>query len=549
MDQQSSGFKNLSSLLGETHSVADSLSLSSSTPQRTTGPTIHSFVNTQAVEPNVKVDPMSVNSSPSNAQYSLTSTDGADSRSMNPEENNNSQYALTDGPNPDKVDTKLPTGHAMPNIDDFDLGELDKLISNAKSAKKSAKKAAKAAKKAAKFALSQQPSDGTTDPQQLLKRYGEQIRTPHGQSAGGNDQAKVKQSGPAVADCDASPAAAPPSGGDATGALAQSRKHVGDSDYEEEESDQKMSLDQSLDALLKEARDEKKSKKKENKDKKKDKGKKREIVDLLPGQINITGHDKIKRNKLYEAELQRLQEELVKLQAWIKHKNLKVVVIFEGRDAAGKGGVIKRITERLNPRICRVCALGTPTEREKTQWYFQRYIAQLPAAGEMVLFDRSWYNRAGVERVMGFCSDQQYWEFMHSCPIFEEMLIRSGIILLKYWFSVSDEVQEKRFQERINDNRKRWKLSPMDLESRNRWVEYSHAKDDMVKYTDTELCGWHHVPADDKKLARLNCISHLLSSIPYGDLTPQAIVLPPREFDHTYIRPPQNGLIIPSKYR
>jgi len=239
----------------------------------------------------------------------------------------------------------------------------------------------------------------------------------------------------------------------------------------------------------------------------------------------------------------------VKLQAWIKHKGLKVVVIFEGRDAAGKGGVIKRITERLNPRICRVCALGTPTEREKTQWYFQRYIAQLPAAGEMVLFDRSWYNRAGVERVMGFCTDQQYWEFMHSCPIFEEMLIRSGIILLKYWFSVSDEVQEKRFQERINDSRKRWKLSPMDLESRNRWVQYSHAKDDMIKYTDTELCGWHHVPADDKKLARLNCISHLLSSIPYGDLTPQTIVLPPREFDHTYIRPPQNGLIIPSKYR
>jgi polyphosphate kinase 2 len=240
----------------------------------------------------------------------------------------------------------------------------------------------------------------------------------------------------------------------------------------------------------------------------------------------------------YEKELVRLQVELVKLQEWIKHGGLKAVVIFEGRDAAGKGGVIKRITQRLNPRICRVEALGTPTEREKTQWYFQRYVARLPAAGEMVLFDRSWYNRAGVERVMGFCTEEEYVEFMRSCPEFERMLVRSGIILIKYWFSVSDEVQEERFQARLKDPTKRWKLSPMDLESRARWVDYSRAKDEMFIHTDIKQAPWYVVDADDKRRARLNCIHHLLSMIPYKDLTPERISLPPRQQDEGYVRPP-----------
>ena len=241
---------------------------------------------------------------------------------------------------------------------------------------------------------------------------------------------------------------------------------------------------------------------------------------------------------VYLVELAKFQVELVKLEEWVKHKGLKVVVIFEGRDAAGKGGVIKRISQPLNPRICRVIALATPTEREKTQWYFQRYVPHLPAAGEMVLFDRSWYNRAGVERVMGFCSDEEYVEFMRSCPEFERMLIRSGIILIKYWFSVSDEEQERRFQSRIHDRTKRWKLSPMDLESRARWVEYSKAKDEMFFHTDIKQSPWWVVDADDKKRARLNCISHLLSMIPYQDLTPQEITLPPRQKDDGYVRPP-----------
>ena len=246
---------------------------------------------------------------------------------------------------------------------------------------------------------------------------------------------------------------------------------------------------------------------------------------------------KIKR-KVYERELARMQVELVKLQEWIKDQGLKVVVLFEGRDAAGKGGVITRIIQRLNPRVCRVVALGTPTEREKTQWYFQRYVAHLPAAGEMVLFDRSWYNRAGVERVMGFCTEQEYREFLRSCPEFERMLIRSGIILTKYWFSVSDEEQERRFQARINDPVKRWKLSPMDLKSRSNWVEYSKAKDDMFKYTDIKQAPWYVVQADNKKRARLNCIHHLLSMIPYKDLTPEPIKLPQRQKNKGYIRPP-----------
>ncbi|MCK9246395.1 MAG: polyphosphate kinase 2 [Anaerolineaceae bacterium] len=243
-------------------------------------------------------------------------------------------------------------------------------------------------------------------------------------------------------------------------------------------------------------------------------------------------------DKVYERELEKLQIELVKLQYWIKETGLKVVVIFEGRDAAGKGGTIKRITEKLNPRIVRVVALPVATEKEKTQWYFQRYVAHLPAAGEMVLFDRSWYNRPGVERVMGFCTPEQVEEFFRSVPEFEKMLIRSGIILIKYWFSVSNEEQERRFQARIDDITRRWKLSPMDLESRKRWVEYSRAKDDMFRYTDTKLSPWYVVEADDKKRARLNCINHLLSKIPYEDLTPQVLSLPSRQEDDSYVRPP-----------
>ena len=247
---------------------------------------------------------------------------------------------------------------------------------------------------------------------------------------------------------------------------------------------------------------------------------------------------RVLKSDFYEQELARMQVELVKLQEWIKAKGLKVVVLFEGRDAAGKGGVIKRITLRLNPRICRVVALATPTEREKTQWYFQRYVTQLPAAGEMALFDRSWYNRAGVERVMGFCTDEEYREFLRSCPEFERMLIRSGITLIKYWFSVSDEEQERRFQQRNHDPLKRWKLSPMDLESRRRWVEYSRCKDQMFSHTDIKQAPWYVVEADDKKRARLNCIAHLLSQFDYEDLTPKPMKLPKRQDEAAYVRPP-----------
>lgn len=242
--------------------------------------------------------------------------------------------------------------------------------------------------------------------------------------------------------------------------------------------------------------------------------------------------------KIYLKELRRLQVELVKLQEWVRSKGLKVLVIFEGRDAAGKGGVIKRITESLNPRVCRVVALPTPTEREKTQWYFQRYVAHLPAGGEIVLFDRSWYNRAGVEHVMGFCTDEEYAEFMRSVPEFERMLVHSGIILVKYWFSVSDAEQEHRFQARMSDPTKRWKLSPMDMQSRARWVEYSRAKDEMFAHTDIKQAPWHVVNADNKMCARLNCIRHLLSMVPYADLTPDPIDLPPRQKDNGYVRPP-----------
>ncbi|MES9834288.1 MAG: polyphosphate kinase 2 [Candidatus Thiodiazotropha sp. DIVDIV] len=254
-------------------------------------------------------------------------------------------------------------------------------------------------------------------------------------------------------------------------------------------------------------------------------------------------------NKVYEKELFKLQLELVKLQEWIKHEGLKVVVIFEGRDAAGKGGVIKRINQHLNPRICRVVALPAPTEREQTQWYFQRYVPHLPAAGEMVLFDRSWYNRAGVEKVMGFCTDNEYEEFMRSCPEFERMLVRSGIIVIKYWFSVSDEEQERRFQSRMEEPHKRWKLSPMDLESRSRWLEYSRAKDEMFAHTDIKQAPWYVVHSDIKKHARLNCIAHLLDQIPYKDLTPEPIELPKRTEDSGYVRPPiTDQTFIPDVY-
>jgi len=254
-------------------------------------------------------------------------------------------------------------------------------------------------------------------------------------------------------------------------------------------------------------------------------------------------------NKKFLKELERLQLELVKLQEWIKQEKLRVVVIFEGRDAAGKGGVIKRIIRRLNPRVVRVVALGIPTEKEKSQWYFQRYVDQLPSAGEMVLFDRSWYNRAGVERVMGFATQEQVQEFYRTCPEFERMLIRSGIILIKYWFSVSDDEQERRFVQRITDPMRRWKISPMDLQARVRWVEYSRAKDAMFAHTDIKQAPWFVVRADDKKRARLNCIQHLLKQIPYKEIEYEKIKLPPRQEDEGYVRPPiEDQSFVPEVY-
>jgi len=245
------------------------------------------------------------------------------------------------------------------------------------------------------------------------------------------------------------------------------------------------------------------------------------------------------RSQVYERELLRLQIELVKLQEWIKQTGARVVVLFEGRDAAGKGGVIKRITASTNPRVVRVVALGTPSDRERTEWYFQRYVEHLPAAGEMMLFDRSWYNRAGVERVMGFATEAEVAEFMRTCPEYEGMLLRSGITLVKYWFSVSDEEQEKRFQARLEDPTKRWKLSPMDIESRNRWEDYSYAKDEMFAHTDTIGAPWWVVDAEDKRTSRLNCISHLLSLFPYHEVTEAVPELPPRPSRKgKYQRPP-----------
>ena len=252
---------------------------------------------------------------------------------------------------------------------------------------------------------------------------------------------------------------------------------------------------------------------------------------------NAERRPKLKR-KAYEEELVRLQEELVRLQRWIRQEGLKVVVIFEGRDAAGKGGVIKRITERLNPRVVRVVALGTPSDRAKTQWWFQRYVAELPAAGEMVLFDRSWYNRGLVEPVMGFCTEDEYREFLRSCPEFERMLVRSGIILIKYWFSISDSEQERRFRNRINDPVRRWKLSPMDLQARTRWVDFSKAKDSLFAHTDIKQAPWYVVNADDKKAARLNCIVHLLDQIPYEHVPWEEVELPEPQSATGYVRPP-----------
>lgn len=248
-------------------------------------------------------------------------------------------------------------------------------------------------------------------------------------------------------------------------------------------------------------------------------------------------HEKLSK-KDYEKLMEKYNIELVKLQEWVKQQGLRVVVVFEGRDAAGKGGIIKTITQPLNPRVCRVVALGTPTEREKGQWYFQRYVAHLPSKGEMVLFDRSWYNRAGVEKVMGFCTELEYQEFMRSCPEFERMLVRSGIILIKYWFSVSDDEQEKRFLERLEDPTKRWKISPMDLESRSKWVDYSMAKDAMFAHTDIKQAPWYVVEADIKRHARINCVGHFLSQFEYTDVEMPKIKLPARQENFGYVRPP-----------
>ena len=296
-----------------------------------------------------------------------------------------------------------------------------------------------------------------------------------------------------------------------------------------------------------------------NKDKKSKKSKKKEFERLKREELDKLKHSvpvfwagrdakKMKRD-VYEAELTKLEIELVKLQGWIKHKGLKVCVIFEGRDSAGKGGVIKRITYRMSPRIAHVIALSAPTEKERSQWYFQRYVPHLPSAGEMMLFDRSWYNRAGVERVMGFCSDQELEEFFNTVNGFELALIRSGTILIKYWLDIADATQEERFQQRIDDPRRRWKLSPMDLEARSRWVDYSRARDDMLRRTNSGHAPWYIVDSNIKRHARLNVIAHLLSKIPYEDMTPETIELPPRQKKGKYKIPDYRGFnFVPSVY-
>jgi len=268
----------------------------------------------------------------------------------------------------------------------------------------------------------------------------------------------------------------------------------------------------------------------------------------------VPGKDKVQSKKLprqihdgqklprqvYETELFRLQGELVRLQEWMRSTGARIVVIFEGRDAAGKGGTIKRVAEFLNPRVARIAALPAPTERERTQWYFQRYVDHLPAAGELVLFDRSWYNRAGVEHVMGFCTPQEYSRFLHQCPIFERLLVEDGILLRKYWFSVSDAEQERRFRDRLDDPMRSWKLSPMDLESITRWEDYSRAKDEMFVHTDIPEAPWHVLESDDKRSARINMISHLVSSIPYADVKPPSVKIPARPPSRGYVRTPRN---------
>jgi len=275
----------------------------------------------------------------------------------------------------------------------------------------------------------------------------------------------------------------------------------------------------------------------------------REIDELNDSALDTSSLEYKQSRRQYFRELFRMQAELVKLQDWVVKTGHKVVILFEGRDAAGKGGVIKRITQRLNPRVCRVAALPAPNAREQTQWYFQRYVAHLPGAGEIILFDRSWYNRAGVERVMGFCSDEQYEEFFRSVPEFEKMLVRSGIQLIKYWFSISDEEQHIRFMGRIHDPLKQWKLSPMDMESRRRWEEYTKAKEVMLERTHIDEAPWWVVQAVDKKKARLNCIHHLLDQIPYGEIQHPAIVLPPRERHDDYVRQPvPQEIVVPEIY-
>jgi polyphosphate kinase 2 len=274
-----------------------------------------------------------------------------------------------------------------------------------------------------------------------------------------------------------------------------------------------------------------------------------ERIGGFPSEETIKGHRSTVDRDLYYRELFRLQHELVKLQDWVQQQKLKVVVVFEGRDSAGKGGVIKRIVQRLNPRVCKIVALPAPNNREKSQWYFQRYVAHLPAAGEIILFDRSWYNRAGVERVMGFCTEEECEEFFHAVPEFERMLVRSGTIILKYWFSITDEEQEHRFNMRINDPLKQWKLSPMDVESRRRWEDYTRAKEAMLLRTHIAEAPWWIVEADDKRKARLNCISHLLSHIPYGDVHHEAPHLPDRVRSQDYRRQPiAPDLYVPEKY-
>ncbi|MEW6144040.1 MAG: polyphosphate kinase 2 [Thermodesulfobacteriota bacterium] len=284
-------------------------------------------------------------------------------------------------------------------------------------------------------------------------------------------------------------------------------------------------------------------------DRKKDAGKKSvNGTELPPGSRDPKAGREID-DDTYDEELKKLETELVKLQDWVQRAGKKIIVLFEGRDAAGKGGMIKRVVEPLNHRVCRVCALGVPTEREKTEWYFQRYVHCLPSAGEIVLFDRSWYNRAGVERVMGFCTDAEYKEFMRACPEFEKAVINSGAILLKYWLEISAEEQEKRFRERIDNPRKQWKISPMDMEARRRWYDYSRARDDMIRYTDTDISPWYIVPADDKKRARLNCITHMLSRIPYKKVPREKFEIPPLQKSKGY-EPPRvpRAEVIPEKF-